>query len=168
MLSEDNILTIGDGDFGHHWTMKLDLNVIAKDCGVLKKETWKDFQAGTADCIICQYQSGGVGLNLQRASTEILYEPCYSSLLLTQAKGRIYRADQKSRCVYYFLYTPNTIEKRVWDTVKAGKDFTDKLMEEWAFKGVIRCRGNRRKGRTSSSGRTSSIASPRTYGTMNA
>lgn len=46
MLSEDNILTIGDSDFGHHWTMTLDLNVIAKDCGVLKKETWKDPETG--------------------------------------------------------------------------------------------------------------------------
>ena len=104
--------------------------------GRSKTETWKDFQAGKADCIICQYQSGGVGLNLQIANIEILYEPCYSALLLTQAKGRIFRANQKNNCIYYFLYTPNTIEKRVWDMVKAGKDFSDRVMQEWSIMGI--------------------------------
>lgn len=104
--------------------------------GRSKTETWKDFQAGKADCIVCQYQSGGVGLNLHVASHMVLYEPCYSSLLLTQAKGRIFRNGQTNRCVYYFLYTPNTIEKRVWDMVKAGKDLTDKVMQEWNIMGI--------------------------------
>ena len=105
--------------------------------GRSKSDTWKDFQSGNADCIVCQYQSGGVGLNLQIASIEVLYEPCYSALLLTQAKGRIFRTGQKNKCIYYYLYTPNTIEKKVWDTVRAGMDVTDKLLEEWSFKGVI-------------------------------
>lgn len=104
--------------------------------GRSKKETWKDFQSGKADCIVCQYQSGGVGLNLQVASHMVLFEPCYSSLLLTQAKGRIFRANQRNRCVYYFLYTPNTIEKRVWDMVKTGKDLTDAVMRQWDVMGI--------------------------------
>lgn len=105
--------------------------------GRSKRETWKDFQAGKADCIICQYQSGGVGLNLQRSNVEILYEPCYSSLLLTQARGRIFRTGQTQKCVYYHLYTPGTIEERVWKLVKSGKDFTDKVMETWSIQGVM-------------------------------
>lgn len=105
--------------------------------GRSKRETWKDFQNGMADCIVCQYQSGGVGLNLQRSSIEILYEPCYSALLLTQAKGRIFRTGQTQKCVYYFLCTPGTIEKKVWDTVRSGKDVTDKLLAEWAISKII-------------------------------
>ena len=46
MLSEDNILTIGDSDFGTRWKMTLDLNVITKEAGVLKRQTWKDPETG--------------------------------------------------------------------------------------------------------------------------
>jgi len=106
--------------------------------GRSKTETWKDFQSGKADCIVCQYQSGSAGLNLQVAAHMVLYEPCYSALLLAQAKGRIYRSGQTARtCQYYYLYTPNTIEKRVWDTVRAGNDVSAKLLEEWSIKGII-------------------------------
>ena len=105
--------------------------------GRSKTDTWKDFQNGKADCIVCQYQSGGVGLNLQRGNVMCLYEPCYSALLLTQAKGRIYRTGQQNKCIYYYLYTPNTIEKKVWDTVRSGKDVTDKMLAEMAFNGEL-------------------------------
>lgn len=106
--------------------------------GRSKRETWMDFQSGKADCIICQYQSGSAGLNLQIAAHMVMYEPCYSALLLAQAKGRIYRSGQSAkRCQYYYLYTPNTLEKRVWDTVRAGNDVSDKLLQEWSMKGII-------------------------------
>ena len=105
--------------------------------GRSKRDTWKDFQQGLADCIVCQYQSGGVGLNLQRSNVEVLFEPCYSALLLTQAKGRIFRTGQTNKCVYYYLCTPKTLERKVWDTVRAGTDITDKLLQEWSFKGMI-------------------------------
>ena len=43
MLTEDNILTIGEGDFGHTWRMTFDLNVIVKEAGVIKREpAWTD------------------------------------------------------------------------------------------------------------------------------
>jgi len=97
--------------------------------GRSKTETWKDFQNGKADCIICQYQSGGVGLNLQRAHQMILYEPCFSALLLAQAVARIYRKGQTSKCLYYYLYTPNTLERKVWTVVKSGVDLNEVLLE---------------------------------------
>lgn len=101
--------------------------------GRSKRETWKDFQAGKADCIICQYQSGSAGLNLQRAAHMVMYEPCYSALLLAQAKGRIYRSGQKaSKCVYYYLCTTGTLEEKVWKTVRAGQDVTEALMIQWS------------------------------------
>lgn len=106
--------------------------------GRSKRETWKDFQAGKADCIVCQYQSGSAGLNLQNSAHMIMYEPCFSSLLLSQAKGRIYRSGQTAKkCVYYYLCTSGTLEKRVWDTVRSGQDVTEKLLADWAFKGMM-------------------------------
>ena len=47
MLTEDNILKIGSVDFNQSWSMTLDLNVIAKEAGVKKKETaWTDPKTG--------------------------------------------------------------------------------------------------------------------------
>jgi SNF2 family DNA or RNA helicase len=39
--------------------------------GRSKKETWKTFQNGKADMIVCQYQAGSAGLNLQRSHTMV-------------------------------------------------------------------------------------------------
>jgi SNF2 family DNA or RNA helicase len=100
--------------------------------GRSKTETWKDFQSGKADCIVCQYQSGGSGLNLQRAHIMCLYEPCFSSLLLTQAQARIYRKGQEHTCQYYYLSTPSTLEAKVFKMVRKGIDVNDKLLEQLA------------------------------------
>jgi len=106
-------------------------NVVVYD-GRSKTETWKDFQSGKADCIVCQYQSGGSGLNLQRAHIMCLYEPCFSSLLLTQAQARIYRKGQEHTCQYYYLSTPSTLEAKVFKMVRKGIDVNDKLLEQLA------------------------------------
>lgn len=100
--------------------------------GRSKRETWRDFQAGKADCIVCQYQSGGVGLNLQRSHIMVCYEPCFSSLLLTQALGRVYRKGQQSTVQYYYLVTKGTLEEKVFKLVRSGVDINDKLLRELA------------------------------------
>lgn len=103
--------------------------------GRSKEPTWKDFQAGKGDVLICQYQSGGVGIDLFRSHITALYEPCYSSLLLTQSLARTYRKGQTTRCLYYYLITERTVEARAWRTVRSGMDITEKMMTEWASKG---------------------------------
>jgi SNF2 family DNA or RNA helicase len=120
------------------------------------KDAWKRFQSGECDCIVCQYQSGGAGLNLQNSSVMVLFEPCYSALLLAQAKGRIFRSGQHERCVYYYLVTPDTLERRVWNTVRSGQDVSEELMSEWGRMSLLeapRWQYPRAEG-TSSSGRT--------------
>ncbi|GEM_PF-1949456 len=104
--------------------------------GRSKTPTWKDFQSGKGDVLICQYQSGGVGIDLYRSHTMVLFEPTFSSLLLTQALARTYRKGQETRCMYYFLTTVKTVEEKAWETVRSGKDVTDKLMSDWASKGL--------------------------------
>lgn len=103
--------------------------------GRSKGPTWKDFQNGKGDVLICQYQSGGTGLDLYRSHITILYEPTYSSLLLTQSLARTYRKGQTKRCLYYFLITEKTVEARAWRTVRSGMDITEKMMTEWATRG---------------------------------
>ena len=87
--------------------------------------------------IICQYQSGSVGLNLQRAHIMVMFEPCMSALLLEQATGRIYRKGQNKKCIYYYLVTPGSVERKVLDTVRSGMDVSNAMLNEWSASGLI-------------------------------
>ena len=93
---------------------------------------WKEFSKPEYTAIVCHYQSGGTGLNLQAASTMIMYEPIYSSRDWKQAKGRIERPGQQNRMRYIYLCTPKTIEEKVLDSVMSGISVTDKMLEGWA------------------------------------
>lgn len=96
------------------------------------KETWREFQEGTARYLICQYQSGGVGIDLYASHTMVFYEPEWSSLLLEQAKARIRRKGQTKRCIYYWLSTKGTIEEDAIQSVRNGVTVTTDLLEMWA------------------------------------
>lgn len=96
------------------------------------KDTWRDFQYGDARYLICQYQSGGVGLDLYASHTMVFYEPEWSSLLLEQAKARIRRKGQTKRCIYYWLSTKGTIEEDAIQSVRNGVTVTTELLEMWA------------------------------------
>lgn len=100
--------------------------------GRSKRETWKDFQDGKADMIVCQYQAGSAGLNLQRSHTMVFFEPNTSALIMEQAQGRIYRSGQDKKCIYYYLHTPKTIEEKVLKTVKSGVDVTNDMLRRWS------------------------------------
>lgn len=100
--------------------------------GRSKKDAWKEFQYGDADCIVCQYQSGSEGLDLFASSIEVLFEPCFSAKDLEQAKRRIYRKGQEHPCMYYYLVTPGTIEERVLTTVRSGVDVTSDMLDKWS------------------------------------
>lgn len=96
------------------------------------KDTWRDFQYGDARYLICQYQSGGVGLDLYASHTMVFYEPEWSSLLLEQAKARIRRKGQTQHCIYYWLSTKGTIEEDAISSVRNGVSVTTDLLEMWA------------------------------------
>lgn len=100
--------------------------------GRSKRETWKDFQNGKVDMIVCQYQAGSAGLNLQRSHTMVFFEPNTSALIMEQAQGRIYRRGQDKKCIYYHLYTPKTIEEKVMKTVRSGVDVSNDMLRRWS------------------------------------
>lgn len=97
-----------------------------------KGDEWKEFQAGKKDVCICQYQSGGAGLDLFRAHIQVFYEPHPSAEKYAQARARIYRKGQEQHCRYYILSTPGTIEAQAWDTVRKGEDVSARMLDRWA------------------------------------
>ena len=77
-----------------------------------------------------QYQSGAMGLNLQKASRMVFFTLPLSSELYEQAKKRIHRIGQKNYCFYYQLICKGTVEERILKTLDMRQDFTEKLFEK--------------------------------------
>ena len=76
-----------------------------------------------------QYQSGAMGLNLQKADTIIYFSLPLSSELFEQSKKRIHRINQTRSCFYYLLLCQNSIEEKILDTLNLRKDYTSALFE---------------------------------------
>lgn len=65
--------------------------------------------------------AGGVGLNLQAASAVINFEPPWNPARLEQRIGRVHRLGQKRPVQVIHLLTRDSIEERVWETLKLKK-----------------------------------------------
>lgn len=74
-----------------------------------------------------QYQAGAMGLNLQKANKIIYFSLPLQSDLFEQSKKRIHRIGQNLSCFYYLLVVKNTVEEDIYKTLKARKNYDDKL-----------------------------------------
>jgi SNF2 family DNA or RNA helicase len=112
-------------------TLKLLADKLKTECIVcggqsmaVRDKCIEDFQTNKSRIIICQIQSGGVGISLhdlvgpceghphgfRRAS---LINPTWSAGDLVQALGRIYRANGKSPCLQRIFFCANTVEEEI-------------------------------------------------------
>ncbi len=75
-----------------------------------------------ADCkVFLSTDAGGVGLNLQAASAVINLEPPWNPARLEQRIGRVHRMGQTRPVQVIHLLTENSIEERVWETLRLKK-----------------------------------------------
>lgn len=79
----------------------------------------------------CQYQSGSMGLNLQKANKIVYFTLPLSSEYFEQSKKRTHRIGQKNACFYYTLICRDSVEEQVYETLKMRRDYTDALFEEF-------------------------------------
>jgi len=81
------------------------------------------FQDDSRHIMICQIQSGGVGVSLHdingKRPRSSLICPTYSAIDLKQALGRIHRAGAKSKAVQRIIFAADSIEENVMKRVKA-------------------------------------------------
>ena len=77
-----------------------------------------------------QYQSGAMGLNLQKANKTIYFTLPLSSELFEQSKARTRRIGQEKPCFYYYLICKGSVEEKILDTLKMRKDYTDELFKK--------------------------------------
>ena len=80
-----------------------------------------------------QYQAGGMGLNLQKSNQIVYYSPPHQWELYEQSKARIRRIGQEKTCFYYYLTCKNSIEEKIYDTLKLRKSFDQTLFEKEYF-----------------------------------
>ena len=80
---------------------------------------------------LVQYQSGAMGLNLQKANKIVYFSLTEESELFEQSKKRIHRIGQNRPCFYYLLICKNSIEdQEVLPMLNIRKELTDNLFEE--------------------------------------
>ena len=79
---------------------------------------------------LVQYQSGSMGINLQKANKIVYFSPPLSSELFEQSKKRTHRLGQEKPCFYYYLVCKNSIEEHIYNVLKLRKDYTEKLFEK--------------------------------------
>jgi len=79
--------------------------------------------------LILQYQSGGMGLTLNAASTVIFYSNDYSYANRIQAEDRCHRGGQTKSVTYIDLICPRTIDIKILGVLKNKKNLSDDVME---------------------------------------
>src|ERR1700739_1253756 len=101
-------------------------NVPARKRGELIARFGKD-----PDCkVFLSTDAGGVGLNLQTASAVVNFEPPWNPARLEQRVGRVHRFGQTQPVQVIHLLTENSIEERVWETLRIKKALFAGLFEE--------------------------------------
>ena len=74
------------------------------------------------DCkVFLSTDAGGVGLNLQAASAVVNFEPPWNPARLEQRIGRVHRLGQSRPVHVIHMLTTNSIEERVWETLRLKK-----------------------------------------------
>ena len=73
--------------------------------------------------------AGGVGINLQAASAVINVEPPWNPARLEQRIARVHRMGQLKPVLAVHLLTENSIEDRVWETIRLKKALFEGLFD---------------------------------------
>ncbi len=76
--------------------------------------------------------AGGVGLNLQAASAVINFEPPWNPARLEQRIGRVHRLGQSRPVHVIHMLTADSIEERVWETLRLKKSLFDGVFDSSA------------------------------------
>ncbi len=110
------------------------IGVISGDTGVeMRQEIIDEFAASKkAHVLVCQVQSGGVGLNIQSASIVIFCEPQIKPSLTWQALSRVYRMGQTRNVLIYHLLCPDTVDEAMVSLLEEKKFQFESFADESA------------------------------------
>lgn len=90
-----------------------------------------NFKNNETGVVLAQYKSASTGLNDFVISNVMIFNSLpLSSTEYIQARGRIDRHNQTKTPLYYTIVPDTPIEKKIFETVTNGKDFTNEMIEE--------------------------------------
>ena len=90
-----------------------------------------NFKNNENGVVLAQYKSASTGINDFVISNVTVFNSMpLSSTEYLQAKGRTDRHGQDKTPLYYHIVPDTPIEKKIFETVTNGKDFTNEMMEE--------------------------------------
>lgn len=91
----------------------------------------KPFKSNANGVVLAQYKSASTGINDFVISNVTIFNSMpLSSTEYLQAKGRTDRHGQEKTPLYYHIIPDTPIEKKIFNTVTNGKDFTNEMIEE--------------------------------------
>lgn len=91
----------------------------------------RPFKNNENGVVLAQYKSASTGINDFVISNVTIFNSMpLSSTEYLQAKGRTDRHGQEKTPLYYHIVPDTPIEKKIFETVTNGKDFTHEMMEE--------------------------------------
>lgn len=79
---------------------------------------------------LVNFFAGSSGLNLQKANIMVYFTPPLSAEYYVQSIKRIHRIGTTKPCVYYRMICENSVEEKIYESLKKGKDFIDYLYQE--------------------------------------
>lgn len=113
------------------------LTFSGEDKGKKKHLKWTQFQKDKSIAVfIAQIASGGIGIELFKEDSDSEYQHmCFyeNSFILDeriQATGRIHRIGQKSNCLYTDFIVKDTIDEKIYNTIKGNKEISDIIMRD--------------------------------------
>jgi SNF2 family DNA or RNA helicase len=78
-----------------------------------------------------QIQVAGLGLTLTASSLMILYSIDYSVANHSQTLARIHRSGQVNSCSYIYLLAKNTVDEKIFNSLKLKEDFSKRMMDDF-------------------------------------
>lgn len=94
-----------------------------------------DFQAGRYDALICQLRTGGVAIELTRASDLVLYSINYSYIDFEQIIFRLRGLTQKNEVRVFMIYAEKTVDEEKLNIVENKKSTVWTIMSN--LEGVL-------------------------------
>jgi len=88
-----------------------------------------DWQKGTGQILAVQIQSGGVGVDLTRASYCVYYSLGFSLGDYEQSLARVHRPGQDKPVSYYHLIVEGTVDRQVYEALDDRRDVVNTILE---------------------------------------
>ena len=86
------------------------------------------FQAGEVDVLICQVRTGGVGIDLYRSHTAIVYSTTHSYIDFEQLVSRLHRRGQEQEVSVFMLIANGTIDMAIFRALSRKRNASDRVL----------------------------------------